>query len=169
MLLEALAPRMISVARGVLGPSDPDVEDAAQEALIAVLRALPAFRGECSVAHYAARIGVRCCMTMRRRGRRERAVVEESSADAGVVGAPVEPVVADRRRAEIRDLLATLPEAQAETLALRVVLGLSMHEVAVATGAPLNTVRSRLRLAKEALRKKIEADPVLAEALEVGS
>ena len=30
-------------------------------------------------------------------------------------------------------------------------------------GAPINTVRSRLRLAKEALRSRIESDPALAE------
>jgi RNA polymerase sigma-70 factor (ECF subfamily) len=42
-----------------------------------------------------------------------------------------------------------------------------MQEVADATGAPVNTVRSRLRLAKEALAKRIDEDPFLAEALEV--
>lgn len=170
-LLEALAPRMLGVARGILGPSDPDVDDAAQEALVAVLRALPGFRGECTVLHYATRIAVRCCMVIRRRGRREREVTEqaaESSADE-VVAQAGEPVVAARRRDEIRELLSTLPEPQAETLALRVVMGLSMHEVAVATSVPLNTVRSRLRLAKEALRKRIEANPALLEILEVRS
>ena len=35
------------------------------------------------------------------------------------------------------------------------------------SGAPLNTVRSRLRLAKESLRKTIESQPGLCEALEV--
>jgi len=52
-------------------------------------------------------------------------------------------------------------------LALRVMLGWSLEDVAQATGAPLNTVRSRVRLAKEALRRRIEADPSLADRLEV--
>jgi RNA polymerase sigma-70 factor (ECF subfamily) len=42
-----------------------------------------------------------------------------------------------------------------------------MEEVAEATGVPLNTVRSRLRLAKEALRRRILEDPALAATLEV--
>jgi RNA polymerase sigma-70 factor (ECF subfamily) len=171
MLFEALAPRMLRVARGVLGPNDPDVDDAAQEALVAFLRALPAFRGECSVAHYATRIAVRCCMVLRKRDRRGREIAEQA-ADADASDDMVlagEPVVAARRRSEIRELVGTLPEAQAETLALRIVMGLSMDEVAASTGVPLNTVRSRLRLAKEALRKRIESDPALAELLEVGS
>lgn len=173
MLVEALAPRMLGVARGILGPADPDVEDAAQEALLAVLHALPGFRGECSVLHYATRIGVRSCMTVRRRGRREPVARDQDARDAQTDDSraviPGEPVVAARRRAEIRDLLSGLPEEQAETLALRVVMGLSMQEVATATGVPLNTVRSRLRLAKEVLRRRIESDPALAELLEVGS
>jgi RNA polymerase sigma-70 factor (ECF subfamily) len=45
-------------------------------------------------------------------------------------------------------------------------VGWSLAELAEATGAPLNTVRSRLRLGKEALRRRIQGDPVLAEELE---
>jgi RNA polymerase sigma-70 factor (ECF subfamily) len=65
----------------------------------------------------------------------------------------------------LRTLLEELPEIQAETFALRVALGYSMQEVAAATGAPVNTVRSRLRLAREALRRRIEQDPSLSEVL----
>jgi RNA polymerase sigma-70 factor (ECF subfamily) len=39
--------------------------------------------------------------------------------------------------------------------------------VAEATHVPLNTVRSRVRLAKTALKRRIEADPMLVAALEV--
>jgi RNA polymerase sigma-70 factor (ECF subfamily) len=48
------------------------------------------------------------------------------------------------------------------------VLGWSLEEVASATGVPVNTVRSRVRLAKEALRRRIEALPHLAVELEAG-
>jgi DNA-directed RNA polymerase specialized sigma24 family protein len=45
-------------------------------------------------------------------------------------------------------------------------LGFSVEEVADACAAPVNTVRSRLRLAKEALRDRILADATLKETLE---
>jgi DNA-directed RNA polymerase specialized sigma24 family protein len=48
---------------------------------------------------------------------------------------------------------------------MRVVLGRSIEEIAQETDAPVNTVRSRLRLAKEALRLRIETDPSLGELL----
>jgi RNA polymerase sigma-70 factor (ECF subfamily) len=65
-------------------------------------------------------------------------------------------------------LLGKLPEEQAEALAMRVALGWSLQEIADATETPANTVRSRLRLAKEAMRKRIANNPVLADELEVG-
>ena len=46
---------------------------------------------------------------------------------------------------------------------MRVVMGWTLEEVSRATGAPINTVRSRVRLAKEALRRRIEAAPELGE------
>ena len=167
-LLEALAPKLLGAARGLLGRNDPDADDAAQEALVAVLKALPAFRGDSSVSHYAMRIAVRCCMEVRRKSRRSRPP-ESLAHEQEERATTSEPLVAARRRREVRELLDTLPDVQAEALALRVVLGLSMKEVAAATDVPVNTVRSRLRLAKEALRRRIESDPELAELLEVRS
>jgi len=163
-LLRTLAPRVMKVARAVLGADHAELDDAVQEGLVAIVDALPAFRGECSVGHFAARVAARKCVTVRKRAARVRERRVELARE------PMEP---DAQRHDsaglgaMRDLLETLSEEQAETLVLRFVLGMSLAEVASATAAPVNTVRSRLRLAKEALRRRIEADPDLAEALEV--
>lgn len=45
------------------------------------------------------------------------------------------------------------------------VLGWSLAEIAEAMGVPLNTVRSRLRLAKTALRAAIQDNPTAQEEL----
>jgi RNA polymerase sigma-70 factor (ECF subfamily) len=185
-LLEAVTPSLLGVVRAIVG-APSDAEDAVQEALVGFVRALGAFRGDCSVLHYASRIAVRAALVARRR-RRERPLAFGGGAsergwddEAAAPGAPFDggddgerdgavgdrdPARAARRRALLRALLEELPEVQAEALALRVVLGHSMEEVAAATGAPVNTVRSRLRLAKEALRRRIELDPHFAELLE---
>jgi RNA polymerase sigma-70 factor (ECF subfamily) len=84
------------------------------------------------------------------------AAIEGSAPEAG----------AAQRQAVLRRLLDDLAEEQAEALALRVVLGWSLDEISAATGAPLNTVRSRLRLAKEALRRRIADTPGLADELD---
>jgi RNA polymerase sigma-70 factor (ECF subfamily) len=169
-LLKALAPRMIRAARALMGPNHADTDDVVQQALIGLVQALPAFRGECTPAHYATRIVARMAVAARQRSKVRGERNDESVELDLLPGAhPSQPdqVTADRRRNLVRSLMAQLPAEQAETLAMRIGLGFTLGEVAAATGVPLNTVRSRIRLAKEALRKRIDADPILASMLEV--
>jgi RNA polymerase sigma-70 factor, ECF subfamily len=65
---------------------------------------------------------------------------------------PAELVDAGRRRQCLRQLLDALPMAQAEVLALHVMLGYTVEETGAMTNAPTNTVRSRLRRGLAALR-----------------
>lgn len=167
-LLEALTSRVSRVVRVVLGAGHPEVDDVTQLSLIAFTQALSAFRGECQPTHYASRIAVRTAVNARRRSRALQARHDDLSEAEGIETSTAhDEVMAERRKRLVRDLLGVIPEEQAEALALRVALGWSLEEIAEASGAPLNTVRSRLRLAKEALRKRIESDPVLREELEV--
>ena len=170
-VLTGVSPLVLRVVRSLLGADHPDVDDMVQEALIGVARALPAFRTECTVAHFAARIAVRRT-TGARRLSRERAARDIRAGSENVatnVTQPDNAARAARRRRLVRTLLDTLPEPQAEAMVFRFVLGYSLEEVASASGAPLNTVRSRLRLAREALRRTIEGDPALSELSEVES
>src|SRR5262245_51437105 len=65
--LLAIVPQMLRVVRRVLGPGHPDLEDVAQEAAYGVIDALPRFRGEGSVLHFACRTAVHTAMNVRRR------------------------------------------------------------------------------------------------------
>jgi RNA polymerase sigma-70 factor (ECF subfamily) len=167
--LDSVWPTLNRVVNGVLGAGHPDVDDVLQQSLLAVLRALSAFRGECHPAGYASRIALHVALRARRgvaqRMARTRSFAECSSLETEPLWVESE-VPSERRKRALRDLLADLPEEQADALALRVMLSWSLEEVASATGAPVNTVRSRVRLAKEALRKRIEADPSLTDDLE---
>lgn len=166
LLLQELAPTVARVVAAVLGSKNEELEDVIQQALIAVLHALPGFRGQCHPTGFASSIAFRVALKSRKhqkldQSRRERlarlALTEPDSLDLQ------DPC---QRRRLLQELLLSIPEEQAEALVLRVVLGLSLTEVAQATGAPINTVRSRVRLAKEALRRRIESVPALREALE---
>jgi RNA polymerase sigma-70 factor (ECF subfamily) len=158
-------PTLSRVAAGVLGSSHPDLDDAIQQSMIALVRALPAFRGECHPAGYATRITLRVALRARRNVKRD-ATRRDGFAQlmqVDDVAHGSDDALAFRRRELLRELLEDLPEEQAEALTLRVVMGWSLDEVSRASGAPINTVRSRVRLAKEALRQRIEAWPGLAE------
>jgi RNA polymerase sigma-70 factor, ECF subfamily len=168
-LLEAITPQLFNVVRSVVGNVGVDAEDVTQEVLVAVVHAMPAFRAECTVLHYATRIAVRTALAARRRALSGDLRLEQMQRDTAVTDppppSPGDEVLSARRRDLVRSLLDELPDAQANAFAMRILLGYSMQEVATTSGAPLNTVRSRIRLAKEALRRRIEQDPTIAEML----
>jgi RNA polymerase sigma factor (sigma-70 family) len=169
-LIVSVSPAILRAVLGVLGASHPEVEDVVQESALGLVSALGRFRHECKIQHFAARIGVRTALKARRRlGSRADAYAEPVS-DRELLVHDLSPgkVAQDtRRRVILRSLFGELPEAQSEALVMHFALELTVEEIADATGAPVNTVRSRLRLARVALRSRIEADPALRDALEV--
>jgi RNA polymerase sigma factor (sigma-70 family) len=172
-LLITLGPAMLQMVRRVLGAGDPDVEDVFQDATIGLVKALPGFRADCSTRHFGCRIATLTALKARRQRRPERELtwVDVDGDDSGNGGEPVPRVdgrdwaLAARRRDVLRGLLDELPDAQAEALVLHCVAGLTIDELAATVHAPVETTRSRLRLAKAALRERIALDPSLAELL----
>jgi RNA polymerase sigma-70 factor (ECF subfamily) len=165
-LLRKLAPHLRRVVREILGPGG-DADDCQQEALVAVANALATFRGDCTFLHFAIRIAIRYAVNARRRSnftrqRTDRVAQLEkpliwADHDSGATA------LASRRWTELRTLLARLPAGQARSFALHAVFDYSPKEISAATGVPVNTVRSRIRLAREAMRRQIEHDSALSE------
>ena len=167
----AIGPQILRVVRRVLGPNHPDVEDAAQESAFAVLGALARYRGDSTVVHFACRVAVQTAMNVRRRESaiKRRAQGDRVDLDAVADARPGPDAEAEGRASAelVRELVSTLPDAQAEALALHCVLGFTVNEIAETAGLPVETVRSRLRLAKNALRARAEATPGLEGLVEV--
>jgi RNA polymerase sigma-70 factor, ECF subfamily len=169
-LLVAIAPAVLRVARQVLGPAHPEVQDVAQEAACGVLRGLERFRGECTLMHFACRTAVLASMNVRRRDvsqSRKARGLSELLGEGASSPSPERLLLGQRAAAALRELLGLLPEAQAEVLALHHVVGLTAAEIASATSTPVETVRSRLRLGRQALRQRVLGDEELAEVMGV--
>jgi RNA polymerase sigma-70 factor, ECF subfamily len=164
-LLQHISPYVLRVVRAVLGARHGDTEDVVQDVLVKFLRALPSFRGDAAVTTFVASIAFRRAAETKRRSRDVSRWLSEfqelSQADAAGPSAPSEEAINNLRRELLAQLLSELPKAQAETLVLRLVSGFSIEQIAEATACPANTVRSRLRLGKEALRSRIDEDPRL--------
>jgi RNA polymerase sigma factor (sigma-70 family) len=169
-LLTAVGAAVLGIVRRVLGVNHPELEDVCQEAAIALLSALPGFRGECSTLHFACRVALLTALAARRRYRRNAAhrtgSDEEPDDCAEVARSPAELVDAARRRSALRELLDELPMHQAEVLALHVVLGHTVEETSTMIGVPVNTVRSRLRRGLAALRERLSLNQNLRELVE---
>lgn len=75
-----------------------------------------------------------------------------------VIVEPVDPRATDATKvAELKQAYARLSAEQRAVVALHLYAGYSVAETAEAVGAPIETVRSRLRLARQHLRIELEA------------
>lgn len=173
-LLNAVAPVMLRAARRMLGRGHPDVDDVTQQAMVGFAERLPSFRGESSIAHFAERITIYRALTARRDAGVQRRVEEQAAlagptdhADAGAPS-PFTLAAARAQRRLLLEALDTLSEAQAEALALHFLFDHTVAEIAKMTGVADETVRSRLRLGKQALRSNIERNARLHALRDAG-
>ena len=152
--LAAVVPIVRRVCRGVMGRDNSELEDAIQDCLIDVARALPQFRFEGRASHYVTKIAMRRAIASRQRARaqsQQRSTLEPSALPA----AAFDPAL-EARADLVRHLLDALNEEQAKALLLYIMLGYSTEEIAVITGVSVNTVKTRLRLGREQLRRWLE-------------
>jgi RNA polymerase sigma-70 factor (ECF subfamily) len=150
-LLTALLPRARNLVR-YLVRGDADVDDLAQDGLVAVLRGLSTFRGEAPFEAWADRVVARATFAGLRRDRRERSERVQAEPELRERDVPTTPdEYAERRR--LVALLDALPLEQRHALVLHHVVGMSVPEVAEEANCPAETIRSRLRLGRTRLRE----------------
>jgi RNA polymerase sigma-70 factor, ECF subfamily len=152
--LAAITPLVCAVCRGVMGRENPDLEDAIQDCLVDVVRALPQFRFESDTRHYVTKVTLRRAIAARQRARVRSTRLETLDAqDLPVLGVDD---ACEGRADLVRTLLDDLNKEQANVLRLRLMLGHSIGEIADITGVSQNTVKTRLRLGKIQLRRWLE-------------
>ncbi|MCA9582390.1 MAG: RNA polymerase sigma factor [Myxococcales bacterium] len=152
-VLRELGPPMKAAVRAMVPPAE--VEDIVQNALVAFCDALTRFRFESSVKHLACRVAVHHA-TRSNRGRGRRTVRERTYGETKAIASEAPPAN-ELLLNDLHLLMAEIPEAQAEVFVMRTVMGYSIEEIGTIVEAPPNTVRSRIRLAKAALQKILDA------------
>jgi len=152
-LLQQVLPRVRRVTRALLGTA-ADADDAAQLALLAILRSASTYRGEASLAAWAKRIAVRTTLRYLAGERRTPSAPVASEPDGEELAAadPTNPSEALAR--DVREYLDELPEAQRTAILLQHALGHSVEEIAALTGVSPDTVKGRLKLGTATLRKR---------------
>src|SRR5687768_5215892 len=130
------------------GVRDAAAEDALQEVFLIASRKLADFEGRSTHRTWLFGIALRVARGVRRK-RSDEAVgdVETEGRDVPVD----ERVDAMRAARQLDVLLAGLDEAQREVFVMADLHDLTVPEIAEITGANLNTVYSRLRLARQSL------------------
>lgn len=141
-------------------------QDVVQEVFLAIWRGSATYdgsRGSLStwlfvLTHHKSVDAVR--RSQRHSGRRapEEALATEADPAPGVD----EQAFASVRRAQVRAALAQLPEPQREALLLAYFGGFSQSEIALLTGTPLGTVKTRTLAALRRLRAALDQAPLSA-------
>jgi RNA polymerase sigma-70 factor (ECF subfamily) len=140
-----------NIARRLLG-NDDEAQDAAQEAFVRALAALPGFRGESSFRTWICRIVTRLCFDQLRARPLRPAPLKET--DSAVAHAEQE--ILDR--AVLEKAIADLAPMYRAVIVLRHVEQLSYEEISKILKLPLGTVKTHISRAREHLRKELGAD-----------
>lgn len=157
-LYKAASGFIYNVAFRIAGNRE-DAQEVTQEVFLRIYKYLKSFRFQSSFKTWVYRITVNAAFTVRKKARAElnRQVEYKENILIGTAGQ--EPAAeSDMERSlnekKISDLLSTLNPEQRACMVLREIEGLSYAEIAQALKININTVRTRLKRAREALLKR---------------
>ncbi|GAC69889.1 RNA polymerase ECF-type sigma factor SigD [Gordonia soli NBRC 108243] len=166
-VLESVQEPILRYCRGRIGVGERHLfsaDDIAQEALMAVMTALPRYQdqGKPFMAFVYGIAAHKVADAMRVAGRVKSDPVDSVPEVTSFVGGPEQMALDADGSRRMRDLLTILPEKQREVLVLRLVVGLSAEETADAVGSTPGAVRvaqhRALAKLKDELRKAGEVD-----------
>ena len=153
MLVVRLAARVQRVCLAIVG-NPVDADDAAQGALLEILRAVGGYSGRSRIEPWADRVVARHASRhlARERGRATAPLSHEPPGEESVVS------FAEGLPRPLRTYLDALSEANREAVVLRHALGYTVSEIAELTQSPVGTVKDRLVRGRKRLRKLIARD-----------
>lgn len=146
-------PRLIGLCRSLLGDAEM-AEDAAQEVFLKAWKGLSGFRGGSQFYTWLHRIGVRHCLDMlraegRRKSRSWDSLLEEEGERAQALLAQPDSAATLEASDLVAKLLSGLSPEYRMVLTLRELDGLSYEEIADAMECSLDSVKARLRRARQ--------------------
>jgi RNA polymerase sigma-70 factor (ECF subfamily) len=137
---------------------DPSwVEDAAQDTFVVVHRRLRDLKADASRTAFLYGIALRVARDYRRRARRKGADVLNEEGTMSRAEGPFDQTARAEAARMLERFLATLDDDKRTAFALCELEGMSAPEVSEALGVPLNTVYSRVRVARERLIEYVNA------------
>jgi RNA polymerase sigma-70 factor, ECF subfamily len=143
-LLSAHRPRIVVICRRMLR-DHADADDAAQEALVAIVRGIERFDGRSAFTTWSHRIATNVCLDeLRRRGRRPQTEPGEFERLDGDQLDPADRATGSDDRRRLAAALDSLPDEFRLPVVLRDVADLDYSAIAEELGLAPGTVRSRI-------------------------
>jgi len=150
------SPRVHGLAQHLL--RDPeDASDAAQEALVKLVRRIGQFRGESAFTTWLHRLVVNTCKDVAQRRFAERTDLLVEDMREAPDSDPLREATAAETRRELRACLGELPPAQAKVVGLKDALDVPFEEISAVTGLPVGTAKCYAHRGRIALREQLSA------------
>jgi RNA polymerase sigma-70 factor (ECF subfamily) len=131
-------------------------EDAAQESLLRIWKALPGYDGRAALSTWIYTITRNRCLTAIERRREGESLSEEAVAIEAESAHPVAADVADDHLALLRELVDALPERYRQALTLYYYEDRSVDEVAAMLGTPAGSIKTHLFRARALLAERLQ-------------
>lgn len=146
-----------------------DAEDAAQDALIAIVRALDRFDGRSRFSTWAYRVTTNSCLDELRRRRRRPVTVDATSVPepAATDVEPADAAVRSEVRSTLVEVLERLPEEFRVPLVLRDVADLDYASIGEILDLAPGTVRSRIARGRARAAALLDGNPTAGADVEV--
>jgi RNA polymerase sigma-70 factor (ECF subfamily) len=139
-----------------LGIPDRDVEDVAHDVFLTVYRRFDDFDSTRPVRPWLFGIAFRTASRYRELARNQREVMDDEHDPPDERPAADEQLVAHQARQVLHRALDTVDLDQRAAFVMHDIDGFSVPEIATALSIPLNTVYSRLRLARERVKTAVQ-------------
>ncbi|MDQ3283710.1 MAG: RNA polymerase sigma factor [Acidobacteriota bacterium] len=129
-------------------------EEIAQDVFLQMYRSLRSIESEAHLLFWLRKVTTRRCIDQTRRARLKPVSLDDAG-ELRAVDRAADPLL-DRT---LRKLIEDLPEVQRAVVTLRYQEDLDPTEICRIVGMPVNTVKSHLHRALQALRRKLEKHP----------
>ncbi len=159
-LAARLSGRVRRVARTLL--RDPaDADDAAQTALLEILKSASNYKALGPLERWADRIVVHAASLLARQRRRSLERIDYDASLDDIAELELEPLATDELVRPMNDYLDRVPEPIRMALVLRHTLGYSLEEIAEALEVSPNAAKKRVSRGHQAIRRMIRKDRVV--------
>lgn len=159
-LAARLSGRVRRVARTLL--RDPaDADDAAQAALLDILKSAGNYKALGPLERWADRIVVHAASLLARQRRRSLERIDHDASLDDIAELETEPLSTDELARPMTEYLDRIPEPIRMALVLRHTLGYSLDEIGVALEITANAAKKRVSRGHQAIRRMIRKDRVV--------
>ena len=146
--------KIYNIALGIMG-NPHDAEDAVQNALIKIYRAIGSFKHRSKFSTWVYRVATNVCMDEVRKKKRTSSVSSDELGEeifSSDINTPEANAINNEKMLHLKKAISSLRDDHRRVIVLRDINGFSYEEIACITSSSVGTVKSRINRARASLK-----------------